>query len=59
MEAAHVGAQTVRRQGAGPVRILLRGWDSPAALLQIRYSNQSVSFVTNIDGVNYLGGFWP
>src|SRR2546423_20321 len=27
------GAQTERRGEAGPVRVLLRGWDSPAALL--------------------------
>jgi hypothetical protein len=25
------GAQTERRGGAGPVSVLLRGWDSPAA----------------------------
>jgi hypothetical protein len=28
------GAQTERRSEAGPVRVLLRGWDSPAAFVQ-------------------------
>jgi hypothetical protein len=48
------GAQTKRRGDAGPVSVLPRGWDSPAAFVQeavvielpgfsqIRYSNRRV-----------------
>jgi hypothetical protein len=35
-EANDPGAQTERRGEAGPVRVLLRGWDAPAAFLSER-----------------------
>ena len=41
-QATVPGAQTERRGEAGPVRVLLRGWDAPAACIQ-----ESVTFIPN------------
>src|SRR6266851_7776590 len=41
-EANDPGAQTERRGEAGPVSVLLRGWDSPAAFFVVRSSGRTV-----------------
>src|SRR5262249_40179863 len=43
-ETSNPGAQTERRGEAGPVRVLLRGWDAPAAFRLIAHFTCPESF---------------